>query len=177
MANDLRPGRTADENGAGELEGLSGPTRHNFYGFTLRATNDDDLALAAEWTRSALLGAFWLNPQSYLVSLHEEPIAFFQVEHTRPVVEVRLHFQASPITSPKKILRGITKLVPLIERGLHLRGAKAIFFTSHSLAMSAFMEKLGYEGTGRVTGDGLVMWKLLRSANERAVIVTDSTPR
>lgn len=183
MANDLRPGRTADKNGAGELEGLSGPTRHNFYGYTLRSATADDLLLALVWVTDLAIirgvpldPTFWLKGESFLVSHRGEPIAFFKVEHVKPV-EVRLYFQASPIASPKTILRGITMLVPLIERGLHLRGAKAIFFTSHSLAMSAFMEKrLGYKDTGRVTADGLVMWKLLRSADERAVIDTDRTP-
>lgn len=90
-----------------------------------------------------------------------EPIALFQVEY-RWSTQVRLHFQASPVASPKKILRGITMLVPLIEKGLASGGVRHIFFTSHSLAMIAFMEKrMGYRLAQNTDGgvDGAVMFK------------------
>ena len=152
----------------------------SFYGYTVRATTEADLALATEWCgikpiggNSALAerirtspGRFWIDSkdeprrQNFLVSKDGEPIAFFQRERVN-ATQVRLHFQASPVASRKKILRGITMLVPLIENGLALGGVKHIFFTSHSLAMIAFMEKLGYSLRPGVDGgaDGAVMAK------------------
>jgi hypothetical protein len=90
------------------------------------------------------------------------PLAFFQTQTVGTGRDqVRLAFQASPVASPKKILRGITLLVPLIEKALALRGIKHIFFTSHSLTMVAFMEKLGYSLQPYLDGgaDGVVMAK------------------
>ena len=138
-----------------------------FYGYTVRQTTLEDEALARRWTDPALDPAFWLKQgngrESFLVSLDSglrTDLAFFQVEH-RWATQVRLHFQASPVASPKKILRGITKLIPLIEKALALRGVRAIFFTSHSLAMVAFMEKRGYRLQPNIDGgaDGVVMAK------------------
>jgi hypothetical protein len=155
----------------------------SFYGYTVRATTEADLALATEWCgikpiggNSALAerirtspGRFWIDSkdeprrQNFLVSKDGEPIAFFQRERVN-ATQVRLHFQASPVASRKKILRGITMLVPLIENGLASGGVKHIFFTSHSLAMIAFMEKrMGYWLARNTDGgvDGAVMFKQL----------------
>lgn len=89
------------------------------------------------------------------------PLGFFQIQHIGKGDQVRLAFQASPVARPKKILRAITKLVPLIERALCLRGVRAIFLTSHSLTMVAFMENLGYSLQPNIDGgaDGVVMAK------------------
>jgi hypothetical protein len=143
-----------------------------FYGYECRNTCAGDLPLLMAWTRAlpggrarAMDMGFWLKQgdgrQSFLVSQEGEPLAVFQAHHVQRD-QVRLHFQASPTASPKKLLRGITKLVPLIEQALRLRGVAAIFFTSKSLAMAGFMyvhhnyEWLGKVGSGE---DGWVMAK------------------
>jgi hypothetical protein len=159
-----------------ELRLAAGGWQLNFYGYTVRATTNADLALAVEWTPRALDARFWLKQdegrQSFLAFEVKEgldtvpgyeawTLAFFQVEHVKRD-QVRLHFQASPFASRKKILRGITLLVPLIEKGLASGGVKHIFFTSHSLAMIAFMEKrMGYRLAQNTDGgvDGAVMFK------------------
>ena len=160
---------------------------YSFYGYTVRATTEADLALAANFGRCGecyfltcpCIGVgrcdcschdkarFWIDSkdeptrQNFLVSKDGEPIAFFQRERVN-ATQVRLHFKASPVASRKKILRGITKLVPLMEKGLASGGVKHIFFTSHSLAMIAFMEKrMGYRLAQNADGglDGAVMFK------------------
>lgn len=158
-----------------------------FYGYTVRKTTPEDAGLAQSWTfwnggkgvstaeimSNLARSNFWLKQgagcESFLVvkhrnccddPAHAEPLGFFQTEHvTRN--QVRIHFQASPTASAKKILRGITKLMPLIEQALCLRGVRAIFFTSHSLTMVAFMENLGYSLQPEIDGgaDGVVMAK------------------
>lgn len=50
-------------------------------------------------------------------------------------------------------------LVPLIEKALALRGVRAIFFTSHSVAMAEFMQRLGYRHAGDGGDDGMMMAK------------------
>ena len=133
-----------------------------FYGYRVRSTVEDDWRLAKAWSPEGSAYHFWLlqgfGRESFLVSAGEELIAFFQVEH-RWMTQARLHFQSSPHASRKKILRGITKLVPLIEKALVLRGVRAIFFTSHSVAMSNFMEGMGYHPAGSGGEDGLIMAK------------------
>ena len=161
---------------------------YSFYGYTVRTTTEADLALLAQWvpkSTPARFSRFWIDSkdeprrQNFLVlqeictPVHRssppyevtrvkyEPIAFFQRERVN-ATQVRLHFQASPVASRKKILRGITMLVPLIEKGLASGGVKHIFFTSHSLAMIAFMEKrMGYRLAQNADGglDGAVMFK------------------
>lgn len=124
-----------------------------FYGYAVRKTLPSDTE-----------EEFWLRQderrESFLVS-NGEPIAFFQKETVVPTIETRLHFQA--IAGPKKVLRGITKLVPLIEKALRSGGTKVVFFTSHSSAMARFMVKLGYMPRPDVDGgaDGIVMAKEL----------------
>ena len=142
-----------------------------FYGYSLRTTGEGDLALALAWTRAlpggaALDAGFWLRQgegrESFVVTEGAEPLAFFQVEH-RWRTQVRIHFQSSPAASPKKILSGLTKLVPLSERALALRGVRAVFFTSHSAAMATFMEKRLQYRLAQMDGgaDGAVMFKLV----------------
>jgi hypothetical protein len=89
------------------------------------------------------------------------PIAFFQTQTVGTHRDqVRLAFQASPVASRKKILRGITRLVPLIEKALALRGVRAIFFTSHSPQMAYLMHRRhGYRYESFDTADGLIMAK------------------
>jgi hypothetical protein len=154
-----------------------------FYGYTLRSTTEADALLAFAWTgRWNQRGGggmakedgyrFWLKQgegrESFLVTRNTEPLAFVQTEHL-PGNVVRLHWQPSPVASPKKLLRGITRLVPLMEAGLSLSGVRAIFLTSHSLTMVAFMEKLGYRLQPNVDGgaDGVVMAKELNGAEAR----------
>jgi hypothetical protein len=126
-----------------------------FFGYDLRPTTEDDLALAQS--------DFWLpgsKGETFLVSRDGEPLAFVKTEHYSKE-NVRIHMQATN-AAPKKILRGITFLVPLIEKGLALRGVRAIFFTSHSAQMARFMEKhLGYARRPDIDGgvDGMVMAK------------------
>lgn len=144
-----------------------------FYGYTLRETTEADALRAYVWASSmnSQNYRFWLKREkgieNFLVShgrlwteTEPEPLAFVQVE-TIERDQVRLHWQPSPKASPKKLLRGITKLVPLIEKALAVRGVRAIFFTSHSLSMVAFMEKLGYRLQPNIDGgaDGVVMAK------------------
>lgn len=147
----------------------------SFYGYTVRTTTKEDWPLAAGWMAAQLktgnfdrihtAALFWLQQgsgvESFLVMQGDLPLGFFQTQHVGRGDQVRLLFQASPSASRKKILRAITKLVPLIEKGLALRGVRAIFFTSHSLAMVAFMEKLGYQLQPYLDGgaDGVVMAK------------------
>lgn len=136
-----------------------------FYDYMVHTTTKEDLPLASAWTPVALNALFWLQQgsgvESFLVLESDLPLGFFQTQHVGRGDQVRLLFQASPSASRKKILRAITKLVPLIEKGLALRGVRAIFFTSHSLAMVAFMEKLGYQLQPYLDGgaDGVVMAK------------------
>jgi hypothetical protein len=139
-----------------------------FYGYTVRETVPSDWELAGS--------DFWINSseeprrENFLVMASGKPSAFFQVERVTPA-QTRLHFQALPSANPKKILRGITKLVPLIEQALCLRGVRHIFFTSHSLAMVAFMEKrLGYRLAKNTDGgaDGVVMFKEMRQPSGRS---------
>jgi hypothetical protein len=143
-----------------------------FYGYRVRSTRwMDDLGLAVEWAGRENDPCFWLRQskgrESFLVSRGnpEEPLAFFQIEHVGHGDQVRLHWQPSPAASPKKLLRGITKLVPVIEKALTLRGVRVIFFTSKSLAMVNFMEKLGYRLYPGMDGgaDGVVMAKEIES--------------
>lgn len=143
---------------------LSASVNFQFFGYTLRTTDDRDRDLAIAWNRARLGAEFWLlqgeGRESFLVIQGQEPIAFFQVQNVGRGDQARLHFQASPTTSPKRILRGITKLVPLIEKALALRGVKAIFFTSHSPRMAVFMmERLGYSKAGSGGRDGVMMAK------------------
>lgn len=140
-----------------------------FWEFTIRKTRSADVPLAYKWTPFALDASFWLKQdgtkvESFLVFHHEKfsttPIAFFQIQHVGAGDQVRLHFQAGEGVSPKIILKGLTKLVPLIEKALALRGVKAIFFTSHSESMALFMAKrfqFRIEGDGGP--DGVIMAK------------------
>lgn len=136
---------------------------HHFYGYTLRKTVELDYILAMAWFPESNY-RFWINQprrENFIVSEGDEPIAFFQIEHVK-ADQARIHFQSSPLVNPKKILRGITKLVPLIEKALALRGVRAIFFTSHSDSMAAFMDKrLGYQYAGWGGADGMMMAKNL----------------
>lgn len=129
-----------------------------FYGFTVRSTEAADLPLAQKWTAKGD-PAFWLRYGSYLASIGDLPIAFFRIEHIGSA-QARIHFQAGPEVKPKTILRGITKMVPLIEKALAVSGVKAVFFTSHSKAMASFMEKkLNYQYAGDGGEDGVMMAK------------------
>jgi hypothetical protein len=140
--------------------------KYQFYGYEVRSTSEADLALAIAWTTPAN-PRFWIEDswgyrrQNFIVLRNGEPLGFFQKE-TVSADQVRLHMQASPAASPKKILRGITMLVPLIEKALALSGVKHIFFTSKSAAMAAFMaDKMKYHYAGRGDIDGMVMVKAL----------------
>lgn len=129
--------------------------RFNFYGYTIRATQPADLALAGD--------VFWLKREpgreNFLVLEGETPLGFFQTQHVGQGDQVRLHFQAGPAAKAKNILRAITKLVPLIEKALVLRGVRAIFFTSHSIGMALYMKRWhGYRHVGD-SGDGMIMAK------------------
>jgi hypothetical protein len=169
-----------------------------FYGYILRSTTEDDLELAALWTgRNDLMASveenwadlakahFWLmqgkGRQSFLVSQALSPdgaparpceaLAFLQVEMVDG--DARLHWQPSPVASAKKLLRGITLLVPLMEKGLASGGVKHIFFTSHSLTMVTFMEKrLGYRLAKNTDGgeDGVVMFKEISGQPETSAV-------
>ena len=137
-----------------------------FYGYTLRETTEADAVRAYVWASSMNFPnyRFWLKREkgieNFLVIQGKEPLAFVQVERIERD-QVRLHWQPSPVASPKKLLRGITRLVPLMEKALALRGVRAIFLTSHSLSMVGFMEKLGYRLQPNIDGgkDGVVMAK------------------
>lgn len=136
-----------------------------FYGYTLRPTTDKDLPLAIAGSAIALTAGFWLRQgegrETFIVfERREYPLAFFQTEHVAQGDQVRLHWLPMPDASPKRLLRALTRLVPLIEKGLALRGVRAIFFTSHSSAMTKFMEKrLGYSYAGNGGCDGVMMAK------------------
>jgi hypothetical protein len=135
----------------------------SFYGYTIRQTRPGDLKLAGD--------AFWLGQErgreNFIVfegANERLPLGLFQVQHVGQGDQVRLHFQAlgtrdSGLGTARAILRGITKLVPLIEKALALRGVRAIFFTSHSAGMAAFMENhQGYRYVGDSV-DGMIMAK------------------
>jgi hypothetical protein len=135
-----------------------------FFGYTMRTTDERDRALALAWTSRAMDAGFWLKQEpfreSFIVLRDKTPIALFQSEHVAKRDQVRLHFQASPEIHPKNVLSAVIKLVPLIEKGLALRGVKAIFFTSHSKSMATFMQKhLGYQQAGEGGADGVIMAK------------------
>lgn len=139
----------------------------DFYGYTVRTTGIIDASLAKRYTARGNPG-FWLmqedGRESFLVTRSRLLIAFFQVEHLSGKPQARLHFQAFPTASPRFLLRGLLKLVPLIEKALASRGTRAVFFTSHSPAMSAFMqENLGYTQSGDGGRDGVIMSKHLDS--------------
>jgi hypothetical protein len=151
-----------------------------FYGYTVRETTTEDTLRAYAWTRSSDWG-FWLQQghgrESFIVFEGERGLAFFQIEHVGeggvpPMTDqVRLHFQAAPAASPKKLLLAITRLVPLIEKALALRGVRAIFFTSHSPAMAHFMaEHHGYERAGDGGVDGVVMAKRIGRGEDRGAL-------
>jgi hypothetical protein len=133
-----------------------------FYGYTLRKTGPEDTVQAFAWTRSTEWG-FWLRQEpgreSFIVFEANQALGFYQVEHVGAGDQVRLHMQASPLASPKNLLRAITRLVPLIEKALAGRGVRAIFFTSKSSAMAHFMARLGYEYAGAGGADGMIMAK------------------
>ncbi len=160
-------------------------TMIDFYGYSLRSTESTDLPMATEWLSALARGAsraidpsranfFIVNGngrENVLVYKNAEPIAFYQAEHIHrangivpPMTDqARLHFMASPTASRKTLLRGITMLVPLIEKALALRGVRAIFFTSHSATMGHFMERrMGYHSAGRDDADGIIMARAIR---------------
>lgn len=128
---------------------------------------DDDMILCdsrEQATRWLLSAAMWMRQgegsNSYLISLEGAPLALL---HLEPVGlgqwQTRMHLQVAPDSDAKSVLRGITKLVPLIEKALSLRGTRIIFFTSRSDAMCRFMERMDYRGMGSVESDGTVMAK------------------
>jgi hypothetical protein len=155
-----------------------------FYGYEVRSARlADDYALAEAWVTSGD-SRFFLRQEpgreSFIVLYRRAPIAFYQVEHVGKAIggcirrrdemdipindpitdQARIHFQANPAASRKILLRGITMLVPLIEKALTLRGVKAVFFTSHSPAMATFMQKrMGYRPAGDGVADGVMMAK------------------
>jgi len=142
----------------------------NFYGYTVEKTQERDMFLLLAWSTDGFsIKAeerlrFWLKQgdgcESFVVREGKNTLGFFQAEHVGAGDQVRIHMQASPLASPKAILRGISKLVPLIEKALALRGVRAIFFTSHSSAMAQFMaERHGYERAGDGGADGMIMAK------------------
>lgn len=137
--------------------------RFLFYGYEVRSTQAEDSAILARWNKRAD-AYFWmpdLRRENFLVMHKGEPIGFFQVQHIHHD-QVRLHMQASPQCRPKVILRGLAKLVPLIEKALAGRAVKTIFFTSHSASMARFMRnRFGYERKGEAPPDGTVMAKKL----------------
>lgn len=143
----------------------------SFHGYEIRETAKDDLPLASNWNESASQSTgcpfdpeFWIRiepgRENFLVRLNGDPVAFFQVERIAGGEQARLHIQECPDGSPKVILRGLAKLVPLIEKALSLRGVRAIFFTSHSSAMSDYMkDRLGFSYAGEAGRDGVIMLK------------------
>jgi hypothetical protein len=145
----------------------------HFYGYELRSTDAFDVATLCQWS-PACDAMFWLKQgggiQSFMVADELDHLGVFQTEHVK-ADQVRLHFQANPWSSPKKVLLAITRLVPLIEQALCLRGVKTIFFTSHSLKMARFMqERLGYlTKLSFNTPDGQVMYKHIAEARPSAV--------
>ena len=151
---------------------FSAPGGYRFYDYIMRETEDSDLFTAIEWTRRSgfdpALGDFWIKKQpdrENLLVMEYRPVickrlAFFQLE-TVPGAQYRLHIQESPVGAPIGILRMITPLVPLIEKALVLRRARAIFFTSHSSAMAKFMaDTLGYRYIGEAGAEGVIMAKM-----------------
>jgi len=147
-----------------------------FYGYTVRTSSEEDIWIARAMRIAPWDFAFFCNQgggrESFIVFQNDpdvwqkHPLAFFQIEHIAH--DVRLHWQTCPDASPKHLLRGLIKLVPLIEKALALSGVRAIFFTSHSLTMVSFMEKrLGYELQPDIDGgeDGVVMTKVLDQSN------------
>jgi hypothetical protein len=141
-----------------------------FYGYTVRKTDlfddvDNGLAMAcagpalAEYDR---ILNFWFKPgrENFIVLQGDEPLGFYQIETVGRADQVRIHMQAAPAASPKKILAAITKLVPLLEKALAGRGVRAIFFTSKSEAMAQFMaQRFRFEYAGDGGGDGVIMAK------------------
>jgi hypothetical protein len=185
-----------DDDYAENFARFGGRMTFQFYGYNLRTTESTDLCIARLWSPSALGAAFWLKQdkprcQSFLVSraapkhsdtmIHtrymaiefSEHIAFFQSEYVKPD-QVRLHVLECPYISPRKFLRALTTLVPLIEKALALDGVKTIFFTVQSPSMVSFIGKrLGYKtGMEYGTDDGQVMWKHLVPIKGNPVVVT-----
>lgn len=141
--------------------------KFEFYGYLVRTTTQSDASLAEDFTHRGD-PLFWLKQEdgreSFLVSHRGDLVGFFQAEHIpKRRGQARLHFQHFPTCSVKVILRGLLKLVPLIEKALALRGVRAVFFTSRSPSMSQFMsDNLGYTRTVIDGGlDGVVMTKIL----------------
>ena len=135
-----------------------------FYGYTVRKTVEEDAPWAWVWSKYSRDYRFWLQQgegvESFLVLDKDQPLGFYQIEHVGKGDQVRIHMQASPVASPKKILAAITKLVPLLEKALAGRGVRAIFFTSKSEAMAQFMaQRFRYEYAGQGGADGAIMAK------------------
>jgi hypothetical protein len=105
---------------------------------------------------------FWFKPgrENFIVLQGDEPLGFYQIETVGRADQVRIHMQAAPAASPKKILAAITKLVPLLEKALAGRGVRAIFFTSKSEAMAQFIaQRFRFEYAGDGGADGVIMAK------------------
>lgn len=157
-----------------------------FFGYEIRKAESDDLAIAKAWlvilwnklgriddVRSQATidkgAAFFVEQnaanESHLVLFDTKPIAFFKRENTVVLgwPTVRLHFLGSSTERNRKIiLRGIIKLVPLIEQALKRGQIRLIVFTSHSPQMAKFMARhLHYWRTGDQTSDGEVLMKYL----------------
>lgn len=143
-----------------------------FHGYVVRATGATDAILSRESTSKGD-PLFWLkqdeNHESFLVAHQGLNVAFFQVEQHKQE-EARLHFQSFSEASPRIVLWGVLKLVPLIEKALAQNGVRAVFFTSHSLAMASFMQdKMGYTPAGDGGRDGIMMAKRLEIPDVRTV--------
>lgn len=120
------------------------------------------------WTELELDQAaqFWTRGGAYCVELDGDRLAFFRALMPNPST-AQLYAQFAPFQQNrgKKILRGLIKLVPLIEKGLAKSGVESIFFVTTSTKMMKFMVKrLGFSVSISATDDGRrVVSKKLRS--------------
>lgn len=135
-----------------------------FYGYTVRKTTEADALAAYVWSERSKEYRFWLRQEpereNFIVFEGGKGLGFYQIETLSKGTQARIHMQASPAASPKKILAAITKLVPLLEKALAGRGVRAIFFTSKSEAMAQFMaQRFRYEYAGQGGADGVIMAK------------------
>ena len=156
----------------------------NFYGYEMRSTDgwmdfmlahrwlrrywpeiDDQDLIMADWRqqRQAMMleAGFWLRPESFLISWRGQPAAFLRVREFDQK-QYRLHLLEAPGLSGKLLVRGITKLIPLIEKALEMRGVRAIVISVREGLLGRLLYRMGYDYmTGWTDPDGWFLAKPL----------------
>jgi len=137
---------------------------YHFGDYTLRPTEETDLARAVEWTAADADHAgrtrpeFWLeqtiNRHSFLLEDHKGPVFFFKV-HRLSISAVELHCQFPPMDESDdgertrmRVMAAMIRGFDWLEGTMKLSKIRHIFFDSTHTPLRAFaVRRLGFKPT------------------------------